>query len=391
MFAVNRRYITDFDWPLLIAALLLASFGLLEISSAQPAPGLWQRQAVGILIGVVVLFIATMVDYRIIINFSPYFYWVGIVLLILVLTPLGKEVNGNRNWLHLGSLRFQPSEFAKIFTIIYLASFLSRFRIQFYLPQLGGKTLITILKELKNWTNLIILPWVKFGLIWALPTGLVFLENDTGSALSYSSFLGAMFFLLGIRGRWLIAGLVAVILLIALAFPTAKTRLMECRSYKCERIKAVYWPELAEKRFRYQNEQAEIAVGSGGIFGKGLRGSTQGTLGFVPEVHSDFIYAVASEEWGFIGGFLVLVAYLFIITRLMQIALKARERAGLFLVVGFAVLLLYHVTVNVGMVVRLLPIMGIPLPLMSFGSTSVVATCLGLGLAINVRLRRFVN
>ncbi|MFM8393099.1 MAG: FtsW/RodA/SpoVE family cell cycle protein, partial [Acidobacteriota bacterium] len=221
--------------------------------------------------------------------------------------------------------------------------------------------------------------------------GLVFLENDTGSALSYISFLGAMFFLLGINWRWLVAGLAALLLLIGLSLPNAIPYLKSCPGYKCERIRAVYWPELAEKRFRYQNEQAEIAVGSGGIFGKGLRGSTQGTLGFVPEVHNDFIYAVASEEWGFIGSSLVLVGYLFIILRLIGIASQARERVGSFLVIGFAVLLLYHVTVNVGMVVRLLPIMGIPLPLMSHGSTSFIATCFGLGLAINVRLRRFVN
>jgi len=390
MFAVNRRYITDFDWPLLIAALLLASFGLLEISSAEPFPGLWERQAVGIAIGLIVIFMTTMIDYRIIANqYGAILYWIGVGLLALVLTPLGKEVNGNRSWLHLGPVGFQPSEFAKLFTIVYLASYTSKFRI----PQvdLRGIKSWPIRRILEEILIRYLLPWVKMVLIWALPTGLVFLENDTGSALSYISFLGAMFFLLGINWRWLVAGLAALLLLIGLSLPYAIPYLKSCPGYKCERIRAVYWPELAEKRFRYQNEQAEIAVGSGGIFGKGLRGSTQGTLGFVPEVHNDFIYAVASEEWGFIGASLVLVGYLFIILRLIGIASQTRERLGSFLVIGFAVLLLYHVTVNVGMVVRLLPIMGIPLPLMSHGSTSFIATCFGLGLAINVRLRRFVN
>jgi len=390
MFAVNRRYITDFDWPLLIVALLLASFGLLEISSAEPLPGLWERQAVGIALGLVVIFLTTMIDYRIIANqYGIFLYWFGIGLLALVLTPLGKEVNGNRSWLHLGPVGFQPSEFAKLFTIVYLASYFSKFR----LPQvdLRGMKSWPISRILEEILIRRLLPWVKMVLIWALPTGLVFLENDTGSALSYISFLGAMFLLLGINWRWLVAGLAAMLLLIALALPSVIPYLKSCPGYKCERIRAVYWPELAEKRFRYQNEQAEIAVGSGGIFGKGLRGSTQGTLGFVPEVHNDFIYAVASEEWGFIGSSLVLLGYLFIILRLIGIASQARERVGSFLVIGFAVLLLYHVTVNVGMVVRLLPIMGIPLPLMSHGSTSFIATCFGLGLAINVRLRRFVN
>lgn len=390
MLLFNRRYVADFDWPLLIAALLLASFGLLEISSAQPFPGLWQRQAVGIMIGLLVIFLVTQIDYRIIVNsYGWILYLFGVFLLLLVFTPLGKEVNGNRNWFELGPVRFQPSEFVKIFTIVYLSSILSKFRPpRLDLRSLKGRPIGWILKEVFARH---LFPWMRVVLVWALPTGLVFLENDTGSALSFISFLVVMFFLINISRRTLLFGLVASMMLAALVIPRAIPRLKECRSYKCERIKAVYWPELADKRFRYQNEQAEIAVGSGGVFGKGLHGSTQGTLGFVPEVHNDFIYAVASEEWGFVGGILVLVAYLFIIIRLIQIASQARERVGSFLVAGFAALLLYHVAVNVGMVLRLLPIMGIPLPLMSSGSTSVVATCLGLGLAINVRLRRYVN
>jgi rod shape determining protein RodA len=213
------------------------------------------------------------------------------------------------------------------------------------------------------------------------------MENDTGSALSFTSFLAATLFLAGVRWSWVVAALGALLIGLVVAGPVIKN----CKSYKCERIKAVYWPELAQERFSYQNNQAEIAVGSGAIIGKGPGGSTQGSLGFLPEVHNDFIFAVASEEWGFLGSSLSLTIYLLIIARLIQIARRSRERVGLLLVAGLAALLLYHVTVNVGMVIRLLPIMGIPLPLMSFGSTSVVATCFGLGLAISVRLRRFVN
>ncbi len=365
MFGINRRYLADFDWLLLAVAILIAAFGVLEISSAEPSPGLWRRQLFGFLIGLVIIFLVTLFDYRRIVNAAPYLYAVGVVLLALVLTPLGKEVNGNRSWLYFGAFGFQPSEFAKIFTILFLAYYLS-----------GVKRRPLDLRAM-----------LIAGAIWALPTALVFLENDTGSALSFTSFMAAMLFLSGIRWRWLAVAAAGVVLALILSVPYLK----DCKSYKCERIKAVYWPELAEKRFRYQNDQAEIAVGSGGIIGKGLRGSTQGTLGFVPEVHNDFIFAVVSEETGFVGSFASLAAYLVIITRLIQIARRARERVGLLLVAGLAALLLYHVTVNVGMVVRLLPIMGIPLPLLSFGSTSVVATCFGLGLAISVRLRRFVN
>lgn len=365
MFGTNRRYLNDFDWPLLGMALLVAAFGVLEISSAEPTTGLWRRQLIGLGIGLGVLFVVTWVDYRRIVSSAPYLYVVGLILLALVLTPLGREVNGNRSWLYFGGFGFQPSEFAKLFTLLFLAYYLAGVRKR----PLDLRTMMIA------------------GLIWVVPTGLVLAQHDTGSALSFTSFLVAALFLSGMRWSWLAAGAVAVVILIVMAVPSIKA----CKSYKCERIKAVYWPELADKRYRYQNEQSEIAVGSGGLFGKGLHNSTQGTLGFVPEVHNDFIYAVASEETGFIGSFAALTIYLLIITRLIQIARRARERVGLLLVACFAALLLYHVTVNIGMVVRLLPIMGIPLPLMSFGSTSVVATMFGLGLAISVRLRRFVN
>lgn len=365
MLNVNRRYVADFDWALFSLALGLAVFGVLEISSVQPSPGLWRRQLVGVGIGLVLMFLTTLHDYRRILSAAPYLYVVGIALLLLVQTPLGRTVNNNRSWLYIGSFGFQPSEMAKIFTLMFLAYYLAGVRKR----PLDLRTVL-----------------VAVG-IWALPTALVFMENDTGSALSFTSFLAAMLFLAGVRWSWVVAALVAVVIALIVVAP----RIKNCETYKCERVKSVYWPDLAKKRYRYQNEQAEIAVGSGAILGKGPRGSTQGSLGFLPEVHNDFIFAVASEEWGFIGSSLSLATYLMIIARLIQIARRSRERTGLLLVAGLAALLLYHVTVNVGMVIRLLPIMGIPLPLMSFGSTSVVVTCFGLGLAISVRLRRFVN
>ncbi len=365
MLRVNRRYIADFDWALLSMALGLAIFGVLEISSVEPTPGLWRRQALGIGIGLAVMFVTTLHDYRRILNAAPYLYGVGVLLLSLVMTPLGKEVNGNRSWLDFGSFAFQPSEIAKIFTLMLLAYYLGGVRKR----PLDLRTVAVA------------------GAIWALPTALVFLENDTGSALSFTSFFAATLFLAGVRWSWVAAALCAAVIAVVVVAPYIRN----CQSYKCERVKAVYWPDQAQKRYRYQNEQAEIAVGSGAIAGKGPGGSTQGALGFLPEVHNDFIFAVASEEWGFIGSSGSLAVYLAIIVRLIQIARRSRERTGMLLVAGLAALLLYHVTVNVGMVIRLLPIMGIPLPLMSFGSTSVVATCFGLGLAISVRLRRFVN
>src|SRR5262245_64774360 len=179
MINVNRRYVADFDWTLLSLSLGLAAFGVLEIWSVTTtngmAPGFWRRQLVGVAIGLTVMFLTTLHDYRRIVNAAPYLYGVGIMLLLLVLTPLGKVVNGNRSWLYFGSFGFQPSEMAKIFTLMFLAYYLAGVRKR----PLDLQTVA-----------------VAVG-IWALPTALVFLENDTGSALSFTSFMAAMLFLAG--------------------------------------------------------------------------------------------------------------------------------------------------------------------------------------------------
>lgn len=365
MVELNRRYLADFDWVLLGLALAVALFGVVEISSVEPSPGLWRKQLMMIGIGVTIAFFTTFIDYRTIVQAAPFFYGVALVLLALVLSPLGRVVNGNKAWLYFGPIGLQPSEFAKLFTLLMLT---------YYLAQVRQRPL-----DLRR--------LIVSGAIWIVPVLLVFLQNDTGSTLSFISIIASLVFLSGLRWSWLAGALAALAIVIVLAIPYVKTM----DGYKAERIKAVYWPELADKRYRYQNEQSEIAVGSGGIIGKGIHSGTQGSLGFVPEVHTDFIFAVASEETGFIGSISALTIYLLMITRLLQIARQARDRTGLLLVAGFAALLLYHVTVSVGMVLRLLPIMGIPLPLMSYGGTSVLATFFGLGLALNVRLRRFVN
>jgi rod shape determining protein RodA len=365
MLGLNRRYLADFDWVLLGLAVAVALFGVVEISSVEPSPGLWRKQLIMIGVGVAIAFATTIVDYRTIIQAAPFFYGVGLVLLALVLSPLGRVVNGNKSWLYIGNQGFQPSEFAKLFTLMLLTYYLAQARKR----PLDLRTLLIA------------------GALWLMPVFLVYLQNDTGSTLSFLSIMAALVFLSGVRWSWVVAGLAAAVLVVVVAVPQVKNM----KGYKAERIKAVYWPELADKRYRYQNEQSEIAVGSGGIFGKGIHSGTQGSLGFVPEVHTDFIFAVASEETGFVGSLSALTIYLLMITRLLQIARQARDRTGMLLVAGFAALLLYHVTVSVGMVLRLLPIMGIPLPLMSYGRTSVLATFFGLGLALNVRLRRFVN
>jgi rod shape determining protein RodA len=365
MLAPNPRFIRDFDWLSFLLILGLMAFGVVQIHSAKPnSPSLWQRQIVAMGLGLIIMFVVTKMDYNRIFGIAPHLYGFGLVLLALVLL-FGTEINGNKNWLQFGPLGGQPSELAKIFTLLMLVRYLSQVRVR----PLTVKTIATA------------------GVIWLVPTVLVFLENDTGSTLSYVSFFVVLLFVCGLRWTWVAAGLATAVVAVWLAIPYIKAS----TSYKAERIKAVYWPELAAKRFRYQNEQSYIAVGSGGPYGKGIGSSTQGALGFVPEVHSDFIFTIAGEETGFLGCSLALGAYLVIIWRLIQAAQQSRDREGTMLVAGFTGLLLYHVAVSVGMVVGLLPIIGIPLPLMSHGGSSILATLFALGLCLSVRLRRFAN
>lgn len=340
-------------------------FGVVQIHSAKPnSPSLWQRQIYAMVLGLIVMFIVTKMDYNRIFSITPYLYGFGLFLLVLVLM-FGTEINGNKNWLQIGPVGGQPSELAKVFTLLMLVKYLSGVRSR----PLNVKTIATA------------------GAIWIVPTVLVYLENDTGSTLSFLSFFAVLLFLCGLRWSWIAAGLAVVVVAGFIAIPKIKAS----TSYKAERIKAVYWPELAAKRYLYQNEQSYIAVGSGGPYGKGIGSGSQGRLGYVPEVHSDFIFTIAGEETGFLGCSLALGAYLIIIWRLIEAAQKSRDREGTLLVAGYTGLLLYHVAISVGMVVGLLPIMGIPLPLMSHGGSSILATLLALGLCLSVRLRRYVN
>ncbi len=366
MLAPNPRFLRDFDWLSFLLILGLMAFGIVQIHSAKPNdPSLWRKQIIAMVLGLIVMFIVTKMDYNRLFSLAPYLYGFGIFLLVLVLL-FGEKINGNKNWLKLGPLGgMQPSELAKIFTLMMLVRFFSEVRER----PLRVKTIATA------------------GLIWLVPTVLVLLEGDTGSTLSYFSFFAVLLFICGLRWSWIAAAVAAVVLVVLIAVPRVKA----CTSYQCERIKAVYWPDLAAKRYRYQNEQSYIAIGSGGPYGKGIGNGTQGRLGYVPEVHSDFIFTIAGEETGFLGCSLALGAYLLIIWRLIQTAQQSRDREGALLAAGFTGLLLYHVAISVGMVLGLLPIMGIPLPLMSHGGTSILATLFALGLCLSVRLRRFVN
>lgn len=364
MVEFNRRLIRDVDPVVLLAPIALTLFGCIGIYSGAPEADYWKKQLIHLFVGVVLAVVIAMCDYRLIVaTIAPFLYVGAILLLLLVFTPLGATINGNRAWLRIGGASFQPSEFAKLATILMLA----RYMIQ---PRSGALSV----KDVAVMAGIVLPPAV-----------LIFLENDTGTMLTFGAILGTFYFLGGMRKVVMAVGIVAIVVGLVGVYPHLK-------GYQKARIDAIFYPDKVDPRgFGYQTIQSKITVGSGGLLGKGITEGTQGRYGFLPYAYSDFVGAVIAEEMGFAGVLSMMATYLIFLWRLIWIAHVARDRGGAFIIMGFVGLLTFHIACNLGMVVGSLPIMGIPLPLMSAGGTSVVAVFIGVGLALSVRLRRFVN
>jgi rod shape determining protein RodA len=354
----------DCDWVLLALALAIAAVGIAELYSttAQTAlAGQLKRQVSWVLLGLFISVALSRVDYHLVLEQVPWLY--GLTVLGLgALLVFGRPIAGTKRWVPIGGLTFQVSEIAKLVIILTVAA---------YFAERQGKY--------ASWKD-----FVKLGTLVGLPAVLVALEPDLGSALTFFPIVAAGFFLAGVRARHL----AVLALLGALMLPVGWHLL---KPYQRERLTSYVHPSKDTQGSSYQGIQSRIAIGSGGFWGKGIRNGTQSRLGFVPVSHADFIFAAFAEEQGFVGTLLVLLLYLALLLRLLDGAQTAGDRAGAFLLVGFAAVLFFQVAVNIGMMIGFFPITGIPLPLMSHGGSSALFTFLGLGLAMSVNLRRFVN
>ena len=355
----------DFDWLLFGLAILIAAIGVVEIySTTSHNPALatqYKKQIYWIIIAGVVALIVSRFDYHTLLEQVPWVYAVTIIALIGLLVK-GHSVAGVRRWVSLGGfLTFQVSEFAKLVIILMVAALLAHTR---------GKSV--------TWKDLI-----KLGVLVGVPALLVALEPDLGTALTFFPIVAAGVLLAGIRFRQVAVLCLGGILMLPVAWHFA-------RPYQRDRVLSFIHPSQDVRGSSYQSTQSKIAIGSGGLWGKGVGNGSQSQLGFIPVSHADFIFAAFSEEQGFAGTLLVLMLYLVLLLRLLDSAQLAGDRAGTLILVSFAALVFFQVTVNVGMMIGLLPVTGIPLPLMSQGGSSVMATFLGLGLAMSVRMRRLV-
>lgn len=362
-----RRLITfrDFDWVLLTFVLIICSLGVLEIYSTTyntKFAGAHIRQIYWIMAGLAVMLAVSLINYQVLLENAHWFYIASVVSL-LVVTFLGKKYLGARRWIQLpGGQHFQPSEWVKLVLILMLAKYFS-----------GEGEREASLSDI-----------VKAGVIAGIPMLLVLKQPDLGTALTYVPVALMALFLGGMQFRH-----AAVVLLVAgVLMPTVWHQL---KPYQRDRLTSFLHPEADSQKTGYQLEQSKIAVGSGGIWGKGVRKGSQTQGSFLPEPHTDFIFAAWSEEHGFVGAVALLLLYFMVLMRLIHNAQTAPDSAGGFVVMGVVAVLLFHILVNAGMVVGFMPVTGIPLPLMSYGGSSVLFMFLALGIVMNIRMRRFVN
>jgi len=364
-----RRFLSfrDFDWTLLFMVLVLSAVSVLEIYSATlhtKYVGFHTKQLFWIAGGLAAMFIFAKIDYHKLIDYVPWAY--GVCLLALVAVKLvGTKALGARRWIKIGPMHFQPSEWVKLVLILVVAR---------YFANLGGRRL--------TWLDIA----KAFGLV-GVPMVLVLIQPDMGTMLTYMPILIAGLFLGGINIRQALILITCGTVLIAGVWSSGKL----LKPYQKARLTSFINPDEDPRGKGYHVRQSLIAVGSGGVWGKGAEKGTQTQGDFLPIPHADFIFAAFCEEHGFVGALLVLLLYFLILMRLIQNAQTAADLSGSLIIMGIVAVVTFQIAVNVGMVIGFMPVTGIPLPLMSYGGSSVLFSFLALGVAMNVRMRRFVN
>ena len=362
MLKVDRRLLQNVDWPLLATALFIITLSVLSMWTLAPGRGgsaLAWRQISWVGIGLLSLLVMTSLDYRSLVRVAPVLYVGGIGLLLTVLV-LGRSVSGARRWIHLGLLTFQPSELFKLVFVLTLAWVLT-----FRRDEILSRGVLT---------GALVLAGIPFLLVVRQP--------DLGTALVLLPVLIAVLVGVGLPLRVLGALTLSGVAALPIFW-------LALKQYQRDRLLVYLDPFRDPLGTAYNVIQAKIAIGSGQLVGKGIVGATQSRLAFLPERHTDFIFAVFAEMWGFIGCLVLIAAYGLLVLRGFEIAASTREPRGRVLALGVTAALAAQTLINLGMVTGLLPVVGIPLPLMSYGGSSMVVSLMGVGLLLSIRMRQF--
>jgi len=363
-----RRFVSfrDFDWVLLGFVLLICGIGVLEIYSATRQTkfiGFQTKQVYWIIAGLFLMFMASLINYQALLE-NVHWLYIASVVSLLAVAAVGTRVLGAKRWIKLpGGQHFQPSEWIKLVLILAMAK---------YFSDLAGRE-VTLRDIFKSF------------IIVGIPMAMVLKQPDLGTSLTYIPVLICALFLGGIKFKHAMGILLLGTIMI---YPVWKWGL---KPYQKARLTSFSEPEADPRGSGYQIQQSLIAVGSGGLTGKGSMQGSQTQGAFIPIPYTDFIFAAFAEEHGFVGALMVLLLYFIVLMRLIQNAQTAPDRAGTLIIMGVVSVLVFHILVNVGMVVGFMPVTGIPLPLMSYGGSSVLFTFLALGIVNNIRMRRFVN
>ncbi len=358
-----------FDWMIVLIPVIITVLGIMTIYSAtRPIigvehPAFYIRQTIWLIIGIVSMAAVSLFDYRRLIKLSYFIYIFALILLLLTLV-VGHAGMGAQRWLRIGPIGFQPSEFFRICLLIAIAGYLSR--------QVSPLRSIPFV--------------VLIGMFGALPFLILYLQPDLGSAILILSIVIAVTLIKGINRKLLVTSV--VVILVTAPF-LGNVLWKEMKQYQKNRLVAFINPKVDPKGIGYQIEQSKVTIGSGRLLGKGYLKGTQGPLRFLPEKHTDFIFAVFAEEWGFFGSVILLALYALIILRGFETALYAKDDFGFLLATGISIMFLIYLSVNIGMAMGLMPVVGVPLPFFSYGGTALVANFIGIGLLNNIRMRRY--
>jgi len=369
MIQIDRRIINNFDWFTFSIVILLSILGIITIFSATRSPvsnempSFYAKQFYWLIVSILAFIAIMSFDYNWLSRASYVLFGIGVILLVLVLA-LGRIGMGAQRWLNLGIFSFQPSEIFKLLYVIVIARYLSNVH--------GEIGIVTFLKT--------------FALFVCIPLVLVIKQPDLGTALILLTVFFSVVTTKGLHKKVIIMAL----LLGILSIPFLGSIVWEgLKDYQKNRLVAFLDPEVDPSGIGYHINQSKVAIGSGQFIGKGYLNGTQGPFRFLPEKHTDFIFAVFAEEWGFLGSVVLLLLYLFFILRGLDTARKAKDEFGRLLAVGLSFMFTVYFFVNVSMTLGMMPVVGIPLPFMSYGGTALLTNFVSAGILINIRTRRF--
>lgn len=364
---IDRRLFTNIDWVLIGLVITACLMGILNIYSATTpykiiGMSYYVKQFYWMIVGIIIAVTVCSLDYHILEDLSYWFYGFLILLLIAVLI-FGKRSMGATRWLNLGLFTIQPSELMKLVIIVTFAHFFNNFQ------SVGGLNIKDMLFPIT---------------FLAIPAALIMKQPDLGTATLVILIASSMVMYVGLRWSTVITFICVTIPMgwISWAFLL--------RQYQKNRVLDFLNPERSRLGSGYHIIQSKIAVGSGGFTGKGFIKGTQSQLRFLPEQHTDFAFSVFAEEWGFAGCLLLIIIYLSLVLWGLNIARRCNDRFGGLLAVGVTAMLFWHIVINMGMVIGLFPVVGVPLPFFSYGGTSMITSMVGIGLLHNISMRRFM-